>query len=98
MPIRRVIDGERLHGHGNASVGFPEIVVLDGQGLGGGARVCSIQGFHWLHVTVRSRATELCFENKLSLVVDGGIVEYATPETRTSGRPALVKRTAKPKG
>jgi len=35
--MRRVIDGERLSGHGNAAEGYPEILICDGQGEGDGS-------------------------------------------------------------
>jgi len=63
--MRRVIDGERLTGHGDVSGGYPEIVIYDGVGAGEGAAICTIGGFHWADVAVRTR-----------LAISSGVVEY----------------------
>ena len=72
--MRRVIDGERLSGHGTS--GYPEIIIRDGKGPGGGSMICSIQSFHWAEVVVNGDTTELWFENKLRLAIGDGIVVY----------------------
>ena len=75
--LRKVIDGERLSGHGNAAVGYPEILIYDGIGAGQGSMICSIQSFHWADVVVKGGQTELWFENGVCLAIPEGLVEYA---------------------
>jgi hypothetical protein len=75
--LRKVIDGERLSGHGNAAVGYPEILIYDGVGVGGGSLICSIRGFHSADVVVKGAGTELWFENRVCLAIPEGIVKYA---------------------
>jgi len=75
--MRQVIDGERLSGHGTASGGYPEILIFDGKGMGGGALICSIESFHWADVVIRGNTTKLWFENKTCISVEDGIVQYA---------------------
>ena len=76
-PIRQVRDGERLSGHGNPLIGYPEIYVYDGKGPGGGSMMFAIVSFHWADVVVKGDRTELRFENKQRVVISGGIVQYA---------------------
>jgi hypothetical protein len=75
--MRQVRDGERLSGHGNAEKGYPEILILDGNGPGGGSLICSIESFHWADAVVKDGTTALWFEGKLCLAVSSGIVMYA---------------------
>jgi hypothetical protein len=74
--MRKVIDGERLSGHGDGSGEYPEILISDGIGAGTGSMICSIQSFHWADVVVKGGKTELWFENRLCLSIPNGIVEY----------------------
>jgi hypothetical protein len=75
--MRKVINGERLSGHGTVSGGYPEICILDGVGLNGGSMICSIQSFHCAEVAVNGQATELSFEDTTCLSIQHGIVMYA---------------------
>jgi hypothetical protein len=52
-------------------------MISDGQGLGDGALICTIEGFHWARVEVKTRATELWFEDKVCVAVKDGIVQYS---------------------
>src|SRR5579864_2577315 len=47
--FRPVVDGERLSGHGNTTIGYPAIHVLDTSGPMDvrGALLFTIQDFHW---------------------------------------------------
>jgi len=77
LSIRQVRDGERLSGHGNPVIGYPEIYVCDGKGPGGGSMMFAIVSFHWADVVVKGNRTELWFENKQRVVISDGIVQYA---------------------
>ena len=75
---RSVIDGERLSGHRQpGAVGYPQIDVRDGEGLGGGSRLFSIDSFHWADVVVNGDTTELWFENKVCVTISDGLVQYS---------------------
>jgi hypothetical protein len=82
---RSVIHGERLSGHGDETIGRPEIIVFDGEQ---GSMLFSIESFHWADVKVTKRpdpengpdtVTELCFQGKTSVVIVDGFVQYVEP-------------------
>ena len=81
----QVQDGDRLTGHCVGGGDYPELLVYDGQGPGGGSLMFSMGSFHWcgVHIT-RNHKTELWFENKTSVTVSGGIVMYAPGDAMLS--------------
>ena len=49
----QVQDGDRLTGHCVGGGDYPELLVYDGQGPGGGSLMFSMGSFHWcgVHIT-----------------------------------------------
>lgn len=83
---RPVINGEVLSGHGNGhSSSYPEILISDGQGPGGGSLICSITCFHWARVKIRGQKVSLDFEDRTRITVEDGVVEFAEAEPIPNG-------------
>ena len=38
--------------------------------------ICTIECFHWVRVVAKPQTTELWFENKVCVTVEGGTVQY----------------------
>jgi hypothetical protein len=80
--MRLIVNGDTLSRHRNpdsTTDEYPELFVFTGEGPGGGALICSIQGFHWCRVKVRGGTTTLWFEDRTRLEVTSGIVKYYDP-------------------
>jgi hypothetical protein len=79
LEFRKVVDGDRLSGVGTrAGEDYnPVIQIWDHVG---GTQVCRIESFLWANVKSDEQTTELIFQDRTSLTVRNGYVEYAYPK------------------
>lgn len=77
--VRQVKDGDILSGMGGPEK-WPEILILDGVGHGGGSALCCITCFKVCAVRVADNRTRLTFggigSESRTLTITGGVVQY----------------------